>query len=257
MKTKSLIIFGITGLILMTHSLFAQLDTLVFTPSNAMIKVEPYQLTWIQQVKEPDGSMREGINEIHDLVEIDTNKNGLVTVTRQLKWLDTAGNYYLKSDRLHLDNLQPLSVDIRWNPAHMDRSQFTDNVALGFTIKDEFSYPKISSHEFSAEGYSWSSDGFPLLVTNSIVFSEGPFYLQTLSGLPHTPATSKQLFECVGKETLVLDGLGRLNTRVIEKHSNNLQTTYWLSKEAPYIVSVRFEQDNGIITTWVIKDLEL
>ena len=68
------------------------------------IQIAPYEVIWSQEVTEPDGKKRKGINTITDIVDIEQLPNGQKIIHRKLKWLDEKGNYYIKSDQLDYEN---------------------------------------------------------------------------------------------------------------------------------------------------------
>jgi len=245
-------------LFITTHSLKASFivipDTNIhlITPDNLnkQILIQAYKVVWSQQVTEPDGTQRKGINTITDEVKIEKDSKGSKVIHRRLKWADV----YIKSDRLDYGTLQPLSIDIRWNPAYVQHTDISGNQLVSSSIKNEFTPARISVAQLEKAGFTWSSDGFMLVVCGGEI--SGSFALQTLSGLPHQPKIEQKQFEYVGGEKVTIAGIGGFQTRVIKDVGRNIVATYWLSEKKPYIVKVRFDQPSGQMTEWKLEELE-
>lgn len=215
--------------------------------------IEPYKVIWSQDVIEPNGNKRKGINTITDNVSVDTIQ-GKLCLIRALRWEDTNNNVYVKSDVLDYKTLKPLAVDIRWNPSYIQHSDIKKHTVISTTLRNTYATNKISVNELDTIGLTWSSDGFPLVVTKNIPI--GKFYMLTLNGLPHTPKLGIKTFDYLKNETLQINSIS-YKTRVISDISGgNTKATYWVSDQKPYIIRVRFEQPDGQITTWKLDHIE-
>lgn len=228
----------------------------LITPENLnkKVQIQDYKVVWSQQVTEPDGTQRKGINTITDVVKIEKRKDGKKVIHRSLKWEDTNNNVYIKSDQLDYETLQPLSIDIRWNPGYVQHTDLKGLQLISTSVKNEFEPVKFTITHLEEPGFTWSSDGFMLVVCGGEI--SGSFALQTLSGLPHQPKIEQKQFEYVGEEKVTIAGIGGFQTRVIKDVGRNIVATYWLSEKKPYIVKVRFDQPNGQMTVWKLEELE-
>lgn len=253
---KSIFLFFISLLFnAFLYSQNQQQDSLILgAKKHLAIQIQPYKVVWAQEVVESNGKKRVGINTITDIVKIDSI-NHMKVIKRVLEWKDTNNNVYTKSDILKYGTLQPISIDIRWNPSYVQHTDFKETTAISFSLKNTFDDTKVSISKLKSVDFSWSSDGFPLIAAQDV--AEELFYMKVLNGLPNNINTKKKVFKILKSETLNIDQLGAVKTKVIEDISGgNIKTTYWLSKEKPYIVKVRFIQPDNLITTWKIKKIE-
>ncbi len=229
-------------------------DSLILGTDRAhQIYLESYTVVWTQLVIEPEGNQRPGINTITDSVHIDSSSKA--EVRRVLKWEDINHNLYVKSDVLDYHTLLPKVIDIRWNPSYIQHTDIKDNTVISSSLKSEFDANKMHISRLEKIGFSWSSDGFTLLVASEV--PQGRFYLETLNGLPHNPQPGLREFDYQAMENIDLGKWGNFKCRKIEDLSaGNIKTTYWLANRKPYIVQVRFQQPNGQITIWKIKSIK-
>ncbi len=236
------------------HSQTKQKDSIVINHNTIDdMSIEPYKVIWSQDVIEPGGKKRKGINTITDNVTIDTIL-GKLHIKRALKWEDTNNNVYIKSDVLDYKTLKPVAVDIRWNPNYIQHSDIKSNTVISTTIRNAFATNKVSVTPLDIIGLTWSSDGFPLVVTKNIPI--GKFYMQTINGLPHSPKLGIKVFDYQKNETIQINTIN-YKTRVISDISGgNTKATYWVSDQKPYIIKVQFEQPDGQITTWKLDHIE-
>ncbi len=259
-NTKQLIVIlslmSATFLVKGKNDFISYPDTFILKPNNIehALEIEPYEVIWSQDVTEPDGKKRKGINTITDIVTIEKNKNESKVIQRTLKWEDVDNNIYIKSDRLDYQTLEPLSVDIRWNPNYVQHTDINGQQLFSTSLKNEFSESKMSVSQLEEKGFTWSSDGFALIAfagkTDKI------FALQTLSGLPHNPQLGRKNFEYQKDEQLKIEGIGTFNTKVLSDMGSSIKTTYWLADQKPYIVKVKFVQPEGIVTVWKLEEMK-
>ena len=247
----------------MVYLLFGALDSVEANPGDSLIVgtqqvhkigLESYKVVWSQEVIEPNGHKRDGINTITDSVKIAKNAAGYPEIRRVLKWEDINNNIYIKTDVLDYYTLRPKSIDVRWNPSYVQHTDITGNTLVSSTLKNEFASARVQVTQLDQVGITWSSDGFALIVAQNVPV--GKFYLETLNGLPDQPTTGMREFENHGIEQISLGAFGDFSSKKITDLSADIKTTYWLSSIKPYVVQVRFEQPNGQITTWKIESIK-
>ena len=247
---------GILYFLLEVSILNAQsVDSLILgTDRVHTIELDSYTVVWSQLVIEPDGNQRQGINTITDSVLVDRSRsNG--EIRRVLKWEDVDNNVYIKSDLLDYQTLRPKAIDIRWNPGYVQHTDILENTIISTSLKTEFDCSKVHISRLSKIGFTWSSDGFALIVANKV--PAGRFYLQTLAGLPHNPKLGLREFEFQSTEEIDLASWGIFKSKKIEDlAAGNIKTTYWVTDRKPYIVQVRFQQPNGQVTIWKIESIK-
>nr|WP_321237331.1 hypothetical protein [uncultured Psychroserpens sp.] len=230
---------------------FSQTNTLPITPSQTKIDIESYTLIWSQTVIESDGSKRKGINTMTDKVTVSND-----TIIRSMHWVDTSNNTYTKTDVLKASSLEPLSIDIRWNPEYVQHTDIINQNYISNSLNNSKSRLISSTNQLDDIGFTWSSDGFALI---SILDKDikDSFALQVINDLPHEPKIGIKKFKIIKEELLDIKGIGTVSTKKIEAlNSGKTKIFYWLSNSKPYIIKVKFKQENGQITTWNIETLK-
>ncbi len=248
----------------MVYLLFIGLGAVEATPGDSLIVgtqqvhkigLESYRVVWSQEVIEPNGYKRAGINTITDSVKVAKNAAGYPEIRRVLKWEDVNDNIYIKTDVLDFYTFRPKSIDVRWNPSYVQHTDITGNTLVSSSLKSEFASAKVHVTQLDQVGLSWSSDGFALLVAQNLPV--GIFYLETLNGLPDQPSSGLRAFENHGVEQISLGAFGDFSSKKItDLSAGATKTTYWLASVKPYIVQVRFEQPNGQVTIWKIESIK-
>ena len=248
--TSFKIALTITYILFFSLKSAAQTDVFL-KPSDTNIHIEPYVLVWSQTVIESNGKTRKGINTMTDKVVIFND-----SIIRSMHWEDTSNNTYTKTDVLKKESLEPLSIDIRWNPEYVQHTDVVNNTYISTALSNSVSKTKLSIKALNDSGFTWSSDGFALLsILNQDL--KNTFSLQVIQGLPSNPKLDKKSFKIIATETIDIKTLGQTQTQKIQLlDSGNTKTTYWLSQSKPYIVKVKFEQDNGQTTIWNIESLK-
>lgn len=237
-------------------ALSCEQDKITISPKKkADIEIQGYRATWSQEVIEPNGTERIGINTITDTVSVEKTIRGERIIHRIVRWTDTAGNFFVKTERLDYTTLLPISIDVRWNPSYIQHTDLVGTTLLSSSIQDEFSTARLTVSTLKDIGYSWSSDGFTLVAVGKITAKE--FSLQTLQNLPHEPEIGKTDFESLGKEIVEINGIGVYSTKLFSTvNSQRIVATYWLANVKPYVVKVSFRKPDGQKTTWKLESVE-
>ncbi len=226
-------------------------DTLTITPSTVSLNdFTSYSLTWEQEVIEPSGTKRKGVNIIIDKAQV----HG-ANIHRSLRWESTDGSWYEKADVLNKNSLAPVSIDIRWSPNYVQHTDFKDGTVISTSLDNSFSDSEVSVTTLEDPGFTWSSDGFTLI--SAIGKSSNVLRLITVNGLPHLPVPGTQLLEFLESEQLDIPQIGMVDARKFSILNSNTKSLYWLSESAPYIVKVQFTQPSGQVTTWVPKEFSI
>ncbi|WP_299278733.1 hypothetical protein [uncultured Psychroserpens sp.] len=250
MTTFKIVLTSISCILFLSIESFAQTNALI-KPSDTNVHIESYTLVWSQTVIESNGTTRKGINTMTDKVIVNSD-----SIIRSMHWQDTSNNTYTKTDVLKKHSLEPLSIDVRWNPEYIQHTDVVNNTYISTALSRSTSNTKLSIKELDDTGFTWSSDGFALIsILNQDI--KNTFSLQVVQGLPKNPRLDIKSFKIAHKETLDIKALGKIATQKIEVlNAGNVKTTYWLSDSKPYIVKVLFEQDNGQTTIWNVESLK-
>lgn len=221
--------------------------------STAGLEWQGYAARWGQVVTE-NGIQRPGINTIYDTLRVQTDQSGQTELVRTITWRDihSAWISFAHTMSASMAPRKYFQIDNTGDLQAFDWSE--DGTVKGFGYDGESGETTWSSAGRPDGGWGFFSGQYGLEY-RAVAPGLSTGRIQTSS--PWSGSANWTDFTITDAEPVSQISGAATPTRLVTVVSSQLTSRFWISDTAPYVRRVRFEQDTGVVTEWVLTAVEL